>query len=188
MTDAPDPRRRTFGPVVLLGVVAGVVLAVSGSEPWFVPEGRAGDDSTLVAYAYTSDAGVVTSANALALVGLACWGVLLVTRGRFRRVIAGLGLLTAVGGVVDRGLVRTSRLRTTCERSSRRSPWTRRPWSARAGSGSARSRRWSPSRRGRAAVRYVRHWPEMGTRYDRPAEPSEGDLWKALDQGHDPTS
>ena len=85
---------------MLLGVLAGVVLAVSGSEPWFVPEGKAGGDDTLVAWAYTWDVGVVTSANALALVGLACWGVLLVTRGRFRRVIAWLGLLTAVGSLV----------------------------------------------------------------------------------------
>ena len=36
-------------------------------------------------------------AAALALVVLACWGVLLVTRGRFRRAIAVLALVTAVG-------------------------------------------------------------------------------------------
>jgi hypothetical protein len=35
-------------------------------------------------------------------------------------------------------------------------------------------------------------WPTMSTRYDAPAaagpvEPDETDLWKALDQGRDPT-
>ena len=39
-------------------------------------------------------------AAALSLVVLACWGVLLVTRGRVRRVVAVLGLLAALGLVV----------------------------------------------------------------------------------------
>ena len=39
----------------------------------------------------------VPLAGALALVLLACWGVLLVTRARIRRVVAGLALLVAVG-------------------------------------------------------------------------------------------
>ncbi len=49
------------------------------------------------------------------------------------------------------------------------------------------------------AVRWVRHWPEMGSRYDAPgaaaetAEPppedrSNLDLWKAMDEGRDPTA
>jgi hypothetical protein len=46
------------------------------------------------------------------------------------------------------------------------------------------------------AVRYVPGWPEMGSRYDAPtgaAEPSDPadmedvDLWRAIDQGRDPT-
>jgi hypothetical protein len=39
-----------------------------------------------------------------------------------------------------------------------------------------------------AAVRFVRGWPEMGRRYDTPADTPPTDLWKAMDQGHDPTS
>jgi hypothetical protein len=45
-----------------------------------------------------------------------------------------------------------------------------------------------------AAVRLTPGWPEMGTRYDSPAgeaapvEPEGNlELWKALDEGHDPT-
>jgi hypothetical protein len=48
------------------------------------------------------------------------------------------------------------------------------------------------------AVRFVPGWPEMGSRYDAPtggAEPvavppeeaSSLELWKAIDEGHDPT-
>jgi hypothetical protein len=46
------------------------------------------------------------------------------------------------------------------------------------------------------AVRLVPAWPEMGSRYDAPqrrAEPpdpadmDETDLWRAIDQGRDPT-
>ena len=39
-----------------------------------------------------------------------------------------------------------------------------------------------------AVVAHVPHWPEMGRRYDAPAAAPPGDLWKAMDQGHDPTS
>ena len=45
-----------------------------------------------------------------------------------------------------------------------------------------------------AAVRLTPSWPEMGTRYDSPTgevapvEPEGNlELWKALDEGHDPT-
>jgi hypothetical protein len=48
-----------------------------------------------------------------------------------------------------------------------------------------------------AAVRLVPTWPEMGSRYDAPgaaptpppdpAEMDEADLWRAIDQGRDPT-
>jgi uncharacterized membrane protein (TIGR02234 family) len=46
------------------------------------------------------------------------------------------------------------------------------------------------------AVRHVSSWPEMGSRYDAPtaraevddpAQMEEVDLWRAIDQGRDPT-
>ena len=45
------------------------------------------------------------------------------------------------------------------------------------------------------AVRHVRSWPEMGTRYDAPtaaaapdpAQMEDLDLWRAIDEGRDPT-
>ena len=47
------------------------------------------------------------------------------------------------------------------------------------------------------ALRLVRTWPEMGSRYDSPTgarettteQPTENiDIWKALDEGRDPTA
>jgi uncharacterized membrane protein (TIGR02234 family) len=47
-----------------------------------------------------------------------------------------------------------------------------------------------------AALRFCRTWPEMGSRYDAPAGPvrepepedmDDIDLWRAIDQGRDPT-
>jgi hypothetical protein len=43
------------------------------------------------------------------------------------------------------------------------------------------------------AVRKARVWPAMGSRYDAPAARSatpatDQDLWRALDEGHDPTA
>jgi hypothetical protein len=43
------------------------------------------------------------------------------------------------------------------------------------------------------AVRRAPRWPAMGSRYDAPgartAEPAtEQDMWRALDEGHDPTA
>ena len=78
----PDPRRRSFGPAVGAGVAAAALAAVAGHQPWAsgTASGGFGELSATV------EAGRVPAANALALVVLACWGVLLVTRGRVRRV------------------------------------------------------------------------------------------------------
>jgi len=191
VAEAPHPRRRTFGPVVLVGVLAGVAAAVAGTQPWATVDGSSGTGESS-AYASTlslaAESGEVPAANALALVGLACWGVVLVTRGRFRRYVAVLGLIAALGTlatvVVSYGsAARNVRsafedLGITADVDVTRSGWF---WIG-AVAALVSVAAWA------AAVRFVRHWPEMGTRYDAPAERSEGDLWKVLDEGRDPTS
>ena len=187
MNGASTSRRRTFGPVVLVGVIAGVALAVAGTEAWFVPAGAAQQGSALVGITYTYDVGVVSSANALALAGLACWGVVLVSRGRFRRAVAVLGLVTAVGTVVTvvwSFLTTPDDVREQFRELSLPVPdvdstgWF---WIGAVASVLGLLA-WL------AAVRLVGSWPEMGGRYDTPADSPPEDLWKALDQGHDPTS
>jgi hypothetical protein len=190
--ETPHPRRRTFGPAVLLGVLAGVAGAVAGTQPWFAGDGSrtAGDGGYESGLSMTFDGADVPAVNALALVGLACWGVVLVTRGRFRQYVAVLGLLAAAGAVVavvDAWLTVPDALRASfdamamADRDVSSTGWS---WigSAAAVVGVVT---WL------AAARFVRHWPEMGRRYDAPqpgTTPSDHDLWKVMDEGRDPTS
>lgn len=198
MTEA-GTRRRTFGPVVLLGLAAGALGAVAGSRPWFVdPSAEAGEPVPGVEVVDpVAAAGEMPLALALSLVVLAAWGVVLVTRGRLRRVVAGVALLAALGGVatvvvgfltlgerVDEAILDRGPggdvLSTT-------SPWF---WAAAVAAvaslaAAALALAWAPS------------WPEMGRRYDAPGGPvhqpppqerSNLDLWKSMDDGHDPTA
>ena len=179
---------------MLVGVASGIALAMAGAETWFSLS-QGSDSSALVGITYSSslDIGVVTSANAVALAGLACWGVLLVTRGWFRRVIALLGALTGVvelSTVVYSYVTLPDQVREQYEQAS---PGGTAPelgftgwfWVAVAAAVLGLVA-WV------AAVRCVRQWPEMGRRYDAPVEARSDappdDLWKAMDQGHDPTS
>src|SRR5215212_1293297 len=84
-------RRRLFGPVFLAGAAGSGVCALAGAKPWAEPDVHAGP--TLV----DSAGGRVPLAAALGLAGLACWGVVLVTRRTVRRLVAALGAVVAVG-------------------------------------------------------------------------------------------
>jgi len=183
----PDPRR-TFGPAVAAGLVGSGLAALAGSKPWAAPDSEAG--STLV----DRTGGHVPLAAALGLVSLAGWGVLLVTRGRVRRAVAILVAVVSAGLVVTVVLGRSSALdsarRSTVDLGERVTGahvtgwwWVALPASLLALAAAV------------AAVRWCRSWPEMGSRYDAPVgarapdpeEMDEADLWRAIDQGHDPT-
>jgi uncharacterized membrane protein (TIGR02234 family) len=195
--------RRTFGPVVLVGLASGVLAAVSGNKVWAVPDAShlSGTGQILgVASGTSAEAAArMPLATALALVVLASWGVLLVTRGRFRRVISVVGVLAALGtlATVVVGFVATPRhLRSELEKfgiadaAVHHTGWF---WAALVSA-------LLTSAAAVLAVRWVPAWPEMGSRYDAPAtrtavhpaaaEPEEQsslDLWKAMDEGRDPT-
>jgi uncharacterized membrane protein (TIGR02234 family) len=202
MAEARKPRS-SFGPVVLVGLAAGAFAAVAGSKPWV--SGRSGDidtsaDSTSAMASILNIDGARESplAAALALAVLACWGVLLVTRGLFRKAIAVLALVAAVGLVVttvegfwslpsklNDALLEASGTDTASTSFT--------GWYAAALVGAVLSVLATL-----AAVLRVRSWPEMGTKYDAPgAAPAGGeataptdniDIWKALDEGRDPTA
>ncbi|WP_435769415.1 Trp biosynthesis-associated membrane protein [Nocardioides sp. SYSU DS0651] len=204
----PPAARRTFGPVVLLGLAASGFGAVAGHRAML----RVSEEHlrAIGASAYTGDdfnRVEFPLAGALALVALACWGVLLVTRGLFRRVVAvlaavaaaGMLAVVAVGGFVqheDAAADLAARIglgggAVPVERTV----WF---WVALAASLLAVAA-------AAAAIRFTPGWPEMGTRYDAPTggavtdreaaagadqEPEEQsnlDLWKSLDEGTDPT-
>jgi hypothetical protein len=178
--------------VVLLGVLAGAAAAVAGTQPWFGADGSGttGDGGYESGLPMNFTGADVPALNALALVGLACWGVLLVSRGRVRQYVAVLGLLAAAGTVVavlDAWATIPDALRESfdamamADQDVSSTGWS---WigSAAAVVGVVT---WL------AAALFVRHWPEMGRRYDAPraeATDSDHDLWKVMDEGRDPTS
>jgi len=201
-----DPRgaRRTFGPVVLLGLGAAGLAAVAGSKPWITGESGSvdADGSSAMASVLSLDGARDSPlAAALALVVLACWGVVLMTRGRVRRAVAVLGLVAAVGlsivtieafwSLPDKLADSLLEVSGTDTVSTQVTAWYA---AALVGAGLSVAATL-------AAVVLVPGWPEMGSRYDAPtgqqtpagataaAAPTENiDIWKALDEGRDPTA
>ena len=182
-------RRRTFGPVVLLGLLGGGLLAIAGNKP------AAEADATSGFVTYDAHMPLVT---ALGLVVLACWGVVLVTRGRVRRAVAVLGVLGSAGAL-----------------AATLAAWSQVPDQLRdelvgvgvSDAGIGHTAWWWLALLGSVlsvaatvlAVLLTPAWPEMGSRYDAPAtaaaapeqppeEQSSLDLWKAMDEGRDPTA
>jgi uncharacterized membrane protein (TIGR02234 family) len=200
----PDARRRTFAPVVLAGLVSAALAAVAGTKAWVTGESggvessEGGAMSSVLSFDSVAESPL---AAALSLVLLACWGVVLVTRGRFRHAMTVLALVTAVGltaatvaaffnlpDVLAASLLEVSGVDTV---STGFTAWYPLALVAALASVGATL----------AAARLVGSWPEMGTKYDAPADAQAGgdaavrgtpteniDIWKALDEGRDPTA
>jgi uncharacterized membrane protein (TIGR02234 family) len=189
-------RNKTFGPIVLLGLAGAGLSAVAGHERWV--HGTACGNNPVAALADAGDAGQVPAAGAAALALLAAWGVLLVTRGKVRRVVAVVGALAALGLAVATALGPRSgtagvtnyldNFGVDCVDTSLTG------WFYAGVVGAVLAL--VPAL---LAVRYVGTWPEMGRRYDAPADqpaapqapPEEQgnlELWKAMDEGRDPTA
>lgn len=210
MAEPGDQRRsprRTFGPVVLLGVASAALAAWAASKPWVSGTGADSFAEASVSLATTAAGEIASSplGTALAFVVLACWGVVLVTRGRFRRAVAALAVLAALGYAatvvwapfsLPDHLVEQVRRRTgaTLDETSL-TGWF---WLAAVAAVLVLASTV-------LALRLVRTWPEMGTRYDAPTgaraagagdragasseRPTDNiDIWKALDEGRDPTA
>lgn len=186
-------RDRSFGPTVLGGLATAALTAVAAAQDW----GEATGDNAGVAATGRADAAETAPlALALALVALASWGVLLVLRGRARRVVAVVGVLAAAGvvtavvlayGDVDAAAVEAARAAgaTSDVFATSFTAWY---WTALvAGVLSLAALV--------VAVLRAPGWPAMGSRYDNPAARdaaatprTDEDLWKALDEGRDPTA
>jgi len=133
--------------------------------------------------------------GALALVALAAWGVVLVLRGRARRLVALVGLLASVGALVavvaGLGTAEEAAIEAAVARGATGDAFrtSLSAWYYLSGVGAVLTA-------GGLAVAVVRApgWPAMGSRYDAPSAPAaaapttEEDMWRALDEGRDPTS
>lgn len=196
MAEPGAGRRRTFGPVVLLGLVAAGLAAVAGDKPAAAAGGKAADAASgNLALTFDAHLPVVT---ALGLVVLACWGVVLVTRGRVRRAVAALAVLAGLGAlaaVVVAFSQVPDQLRDELTAIGISDPDVGRTgWYWAAGAGAVLAVVASV-----LAVAWAPDWPEMGSRYDAPGatapaapvdpeDQSSLDLWKAMDEGRDPTA
>ena len=180
-----------LGPTVVLGLAGAGLATVSSAQVW----ARAQATEPALRTVEARGGEVAPVALPLALVALASWGAVLVLRRRGRRVVATLGLLAALGvalAVVLRaheaagvatGLLPESQDGIT----STTTAW---PWLAVTGAVVS-------ALASVVALREAGRWPEMSSRYDAPAaepsstpapeEASSADLWKALDEGRDPT-
>jgi uncharacterized membrane protein len=193
----PEVRGRLV-PVVVAGLASGGLAAIAGNQDWASID--RGGDATATAFssaaASTLDA-TAPPVTALALVLLATWGVVLVSRGRARLAVTWLGLLAALGVVgfaVAAWLATPGNLvdvRASVEVAASRTVWSYvGVLAALVASGTSV-----------LAVRSVGRWPEMGRRYDAPGdgtaapppavpleEQTNLDLWRAIDDGRDPTT
>ena len=183
--------RSSFGPTVLVGLASGTATAVLAGRRLAAGDGG-GVPEALIGAAAATD--TLPLAQALALVALAAWGVLLVTRGRFRRAVAVLAVLAAAGTtltlLVGRGAL-VDGVTEALRQGGVEDPdvgLTASYWLALAASLVCLAA-------AVVAVRAVGSWPEMGRRYDAPAAVAAApvtptsdpaDLWRALDEGHDP--
>lgn len=196
MAEPPaTPRRHRAAATVLIGAGAAGAAAFAGTRTWFTIQQDSLDvgESVFVGV-WQGSAGQEPAATALALVCLAAWGVLLVTRGRVRRPVAVMGALAAAVGLAIAGSAAwrvPARLDDVVaplgvEAQAQAQPWFVVGLLAFVVTGVTFA----------MAFRSLPAWPEMGRRYDAPggtdrrtASPDGDslDLWKALDEGRDPT-
>jgi uncharacterized membrane protein (TIGR02234 family) len=191
-----DGTRRTFGPVVLAGLAAAGLGALAGSRSWAtfaVAGGESYQSALALGVSGWPEAPLV---SALAYVVLAAWGVLLVTRGPFRRVVAVMAVAGSVGMLVAAAVAFVTTVHSVEDSFAgigvsgdpSRTVWPFVAIVAALVSVAATT----------AAVRLVPSWPEMGGKYDAPGaappgHPEHGpdatplDLWRAMDEGRDPT-
>ena len=193
---AERARSRSFAPTAVTGVATAALAAVAASRDWATGSGSAAGVDVTASVKGSSSAPL---AVALALVALAGWGVVLVLRGRARRVVAIVGAVAAAGVVLTVSTA-VGRLRDDVAEAV----------AAKGGTGeqvasSLTGWYWACLVASLiclatfvVAVVAAPGWPAMGSRYDAPTtgadstrqdtQPStEQEMWRALDEGHDPT-
>ncbi len=193
--------RRSFGTTVSTGLGGAALAAVAAGQQWASASGRAGGVDVTEGVRGSDSAPL---AVALALVALAAWGVVLVVRGRARQVMAVVGAVASVGVAAATIAALTRAPDDAVEAVVARGA------SGDGVSGSLSGWYWATLVGATlalltfvAAVRLAPRWPAMSSRYDAPvgrapaeatshgpdlSSADERDLWKALDEGRDPTA
>jgi uncharacterized membrane protein (TIGR02234 family) len=175
---------------VLAGLAGAGLAAVAGTRTWATSRG---DAAGITVDAEVTGAEAQPLVAAAALVALAAWGVVLVVRGRPRRLVALVGLLAALGGLVSVVLgfsaAQDAAVDAAVAKGATGDTFVTglSAWYYLAGLGAAVA-----ACAFVVAVARVPRWPAMGSRYDAPSARSapagDEDMWRALDEGRDPTS
>jgi uncharacterized membrane protein (TIGR02234 family) len=189
-----------FAPTVLVGLATAALTALAATRDW----ARASSEAAgIPVHASVTGADAAPLAAALALVALASWGVVLVLRGQARRVVATIGLLAALGvlgsvvtsfdgaqdAAIEAALAQAGTERTADVAATALTGWYYVTGACALLQAVCLAVAWVRSPR----------WPAMGSRYDaptaggaRPSAPtvptSQEEMWRALDEGRDPTS
>ncbi|WP_443072049.1 TIGR02234 family membrane protein [Streptomyces sp. WMMC1477] len=202
----PDPEpagpaahaRRALGAALFLGALGAALALVAAGQTWASGFARGGLTRMPVE---ASGSDVTGLPSALALVGLAGLVAVFAVRGVPRTLVAGVLALCGAGAALaalaasagDDALretaVSAAGVTSVSLEQVSRTGW---PYGAAAGGVLLLLA-------GLLALRYGRHWPAMGSRYERgeaprrarraPSDAAERpeDLWQALDRGEDPT-
>lgn len=191
-----DGRRRLYAPTLLAGLLAAVGVSVGASRPWMTATATVPGLPTI--HAAASGADLVPLAGALGVAMLAAYGAVVATRGTVRRA---LGVAVLVAAVV----VLVASTRPPGATNALTSGLSAKGWS---GGGYQTDTTWwqwlvvlcaaVAGASGAVTAAYGHLWADMGSRYDAPTraaapviqsagELSETDVWRAIDEGHDPT-
>ncbi len=195
--------RRGYAAALLTGLLSAAAVTLGVARPWYEASATSTVLPELAAVATGAD--LVPLAGALGVVLLAAFGAVLATRGWLRRglglliVAAAVAVLVAVVDPGDTGQLLRERL-------------SARGWSGGHYETAVTAWRWLSLfgavgciTAGAAVAWFGARWPTMGQRYDAPdpvpgstaggddrgaeadGSASSEDLWRALDQGRDPT-
>ena len=182
---------RSYLGAVVAGLGGAALAAVAAGQPWADASARAAGVPVEAAVKGSEAAPLVI---ALTLVALAAWGVVLVLRGRVRRWVALLGALACGGALV-----------AVVDAFDGAQDAALEALAAKGGVGDVSVASLSAWYFVTAvallvtlaafavAVLRAPGWPAMGSRYDAPAARAAGpaaepDMWRAMDDGHDPTA
>jgi uncharacterized membrane protein (TIGR02234 family) len=191
VTGSTPGSRRSFLPAVLLGLAGAGLAALAGTRTWAE---STGDAAGIKVSASVSGAEAAPLVAALSLAALAAWGVVLVVRGRFRRVVAVIGLAASLGAfaavVLAFGDAQDDAVAAAFDQGATGDVTTTALTAWYYVSGLATV---AAAVAFAVAVAKAPGWPAMGSKYDAPAvrrdQPdSDEDLWRAIDEGRDPTS
>jgi uncharacterized membrane protein (TIGR02234 family) len=188
--------RRLYVPVVLATLAVGGLAFFAVGRTWAEAEVKADGLAPASVAVSGSDAQPLVSALAIVVVTAAL--AILAAGRRMRRVVGTLTVLVGVVGVIVVPRSGSGALADAVRSAAEKSPAYAGPSSL----GDVSHAPWDlltiaafvlAAVLGVVTIRFAPHWPTMGSRYEAPTrrpavdDPSDTDLWKAMDRGDDPT-